>query len=236
MPIHTAVQGDTIAKLAKLKDVPSKVIWDDAKNKSDLRGGELKRTDPNLLLPGDPVEVPDLTIKKDSGGTEKKHKFKLADELCVLKIKLLDGNHKAHANMKFEILIDGVKVPTSGGPTETVTTATTNGSGEIEVKNLRPESGVATLMYEGRTVELNIGWLDPIETSSGVLGRLQNLGYYRIEMTDPLPVVPEADPELVAAVKAFQTQYVYTTESDRDKITGTVDEKTRTKLKEIHGS
>jgi hypothetical protein len=236
MPIHIAVQGDTIAKLAKVKDVPSKVIWDDPKNKSDLQGGTLKRTDPNLLLPGDPVEVPDLETKKDSGGTEQVHKFKLADELCVLKLKLLDGNHKPHKSMKFDIFIDGVKVPTSGGPTDTTTTATTNGDGEIEVKNLRPEAARATLSYEGRTVELDIGWLDPIETPSGVLGRLQNLGYYRVEMTDPVPVVPETDPELVGAVKAFQSQYVYNPETEADKITGTVDEKTRTTLKEKHGS
>jgi hypothetical protein len=55
-------------------------------------------------------------------------------------------------------------------------------------------------------------------------------------MTEAVPVVADTDPELVGAVKAFQSQYVYNPETEADKITGTVDEKTRTTLKEKHGS
>ena len=72
-------------------------------------------------------------------------------------------------------------------------------------------------------VPLKIGHLDPVEHSSGQVGRLANLAYYR------LPVEPVDKAEFLSAVEEFQCEQGLTV----DGICGSA---TQAKLKQVHGS
>lgn len=237
MPEYVVQQGDTVASVALSVGIPSAVIWDDPKNKTNLRENSTeakKRPDPNLLHPLDKLEIPDNTQKTDSGAaTSKKHVYDLGSETIKLEVRLLDGNHKPHANKKVEVKIDGTATTTAGPANKC--SGTTDGDGVVKVEKVAPDAKIATFSYTGRTVELKIGWLDPIETKSGVIGRLQNLGYLREELTADVLSFEDTDEKYKAAVRGFQSQYVYTSKADEDKVTGVVDSATRSKLKEVHG-
>lgn len=234
MPEHTVQQGDTIASLSQKYDVPSKLIWDDGGNKSGVRSGENGRKDPNLLYPGDKVVIPDLKEKKDQGAnTAKKHVYEIKNEYITIELRLLDGNHKPHKDMKVEVLVDGVPA-TTGGPQNKCSGKTT-GDGVVKIEKVLPGTRTVTITYQGRSTELQVGGLDPIETKSGVIGRLKNLGFLRTDLTGDVYDVPDDDADFVTAVRGFQRQYVYTSESEAAKANGVLDDKTCKKLKDIHG-
>lgn len=231
MPDYIVKQGDTIPSLAKAKDIPSAELWKDGANVTKAATTP-DRTDPNVLYPGDKVKLPEEAKKTDTGAaTEKKHIYEIGTEYMTLEVRLLDGDHKPHKSKKVEVKIDGTAT-TPAGPLNKCS-GTTDGDGLVKVEKVDPGAKVAEFSYTGRTVELQIGWLDPFDTVSGAIGRLQNLGYLKKELTEDILTLPEDDPDLVAAVKSFQAQYVFP--SDKPKVDGKFAKATWDKLKEIHG-
>ncbi len=233
MADYEVKQGDSIASLAKAKDIPSAEVWKDGANVKALANTP-KRTDPNLLYPGDVVDVPDNTVKSDSGAaTSKKHDYQIGSEYITVEVRLLDGDHKPHKSKKVEVKIDGTAT-TTAGPTNKCS-GTTDGDGVVKIEKVMPDAKKVELSYTGRTVELQIGWLDPVDTKSGAIGRLQNLGYLKKELTAEILDIPDDDADYVAAIKSFQAQYVYTTEGDKAKIDGRLSKDVTDKLKTVHG-
>ena len=236
MPDHIVVQGDTIASLAKVKDIPSADVWEGGAKltpaPSSRLAGSTEAKNQNLLYPGDKVALPEDATKTDTGApSEKQHVYKLDEEYMTLEVRLLDGDHKPHANKKVEVKIDTIATTTAGPLNKC--TGTTDGDGVVKVEMVAPSAKVAEFSYTGRTVELKIGWLDPPDTKSGAIARLQNLGYLKKELTTDILELPDDDADYVAAIKSFQAQYVFPTE--KDKVDGVLAEKTWKKLKEIHG-
>ena len=69
---YTVRQGDHLSKIAKDNGFTDyTVIWDHPNN-SDLKK---QRQNPNILLPGDQVFIPDMEQKQESGATDKRHTF-----------------------------------------------------------------------------------------------------------------------------------------------------------------
>jgi hypothetical protein len=211
---HEVEQGEHLPKIAEMYGYHDyKVIWDHADNKKlkDLR------KNPNVLLPGDIVKIPDRKPEIVKCQTDKKYRFQLAGEVLHLRLALLDYNNEPLPDTECELRIDGNSIPLKS-----------DGDGRIEAP-ISADVKEATLVFKDpqapfeREIKIQIGALDPVEEVSGQKARLSNLGY----ITSPLD---EVDDTLFAhAVEEFQCDHGI-------KVTGECDSGTQGKLKEIHGS
>jgi len=196
-------KGDCISSIAKKNGLLWETIWNHSDN-SDLKN---LRKDPNALLPGDMVFVPEKEQKLESCATEQKHSFRALGIPAKMKIQML-ADDKPRANNRFRIYVDK-KLLCEG---------TTDGDGFIEEAIPPACKSAKVVVLDDQDNEdiyfLDFGSLDPIETEEGVKKRLFNLGY---DVED-----------LGAAVTGFQ-------QNQKLKETGTVNDETRSKLKEIFG-
>src|SRR5205823_4496192 len=164
------------------------------------------RRDPNVLLEGDVVVIPDKTPKEESCPTEQKHKFKKKGTPAKIKIRLMLDD-RPRANEPYRLAIDG-----------TWFEGNLDGDGFLE--QAIPPGAVRGVLRVGSgeridEYELALGHLDPIDTDGGVSGRLRGLGYHHED--DPTP-----------AISAFQKK-------EGLEVSGEVDDQTRQKLKERFG-
>jgi len=83
---------------------------------------------------------------------------------------------------------------------------------------------IVTFLQTAEKFVFNLGHIDPITEISGVQGRLANLGMYSG------PIDGESSQELTEAIRAFQRKNLSESEA-----TGLMDDKTRDKLKQLHG-
>lgn len=211
---HTVQQGEHLSAIAAQYGFGDyAVVWNHPDNASlkDVRG------DPNVLLPGDTVAIPDKNTKQETGATAQRHRFTLAQ--TPLKLRLL--LEEAYSNP-----VTGASCILTANGTKTDTT--TNDEGKVEQ---RISSGLteATLtvdvdgsLYADTALMMSVGALDPVDVLSGQAGRLTNLGY--------LPGTPEAadDPAFQSALQEFQCDY-------RLLVDGDPGPKTQAKLREVHG-
>jgi len=211
---HVIQQGEHLSQIAAqygFRDYNT--IWNHPDN------AELKkqRQNPNVLLPGDTVHIPDKVRKEASCSTTQTHRFKLGGGRLVLRLALRDFDNKPLANTSCELQVDGVSTP-----------LTTDANGRIEVP-ISAAAKEATLVFKDPlvpfdlSVPIKIGHLDPVAEVSGQKARLSNLGY----ITRPLE---DIDDTLFAhAVQEFQCDLGL-------KVSGVCDAATQAKLKELHGS
>jgi hypothetical protein len=203
MPTQYAVQqGDCFSNIAEQCGIPWKTLW----NHPDNAELKQKRKDPNVLYPGDVVSIPDKEPKEESRGADARHKFKKKGEPTHIKIRLLLDD-EPRAGISYGLQVDGATIKGS-----------TDSGGYLQaVVPPGAQKGVLTV-GEGTArdvFQLGFGTLDPIETDSGVRGRLDSLGY-------------RVDGDLAAAVRAFQSK-------EKLDVTGAVDDSLRAKLKEKFG-
>jgi hypothetical protein len=204
MPIRKTVDaGECISSISDEHGFFWSTIWNHADN------AELKelRIDPNALLEGDVVVIPDKTLKTESCATEQKHKFKKKGTPAKIKIRLMLDD-EPRANEPYRLQIDG-----------TWFEGTLDGDGFLE--QVIPPGSIRGVLRVGSgeridEYELALGTLDPIDTDTGVAGRLRGLGFH-FEGDDATP-----------AVRAFQKK-------EQLEETGEVDDQTRQKLKEKFG-
>src|SRR5215208_137973 len=203
MPIsRTIEQGECISSLCAEYGFFWSTIWNHADN-ADLK--ELRK-DPNALLEGDVVVIPDKTKKEESCATEQKHKFKKKGTPAKIKIRLMLDD-EPRANEPYRLAIDG-----------TWYEGTLDGDGFLE--QVIPPGAVQGILRVGSgeridEYELALGTLDPIDTESGVSGRLRGLGYHHEDDATP-------------AISAFQKK-------EGLEESGELDDETRQKLKERFG-
>lgn len=207
MPTHIVTQGECLASIAAMYGFDVDTIWDFAGN-STLRQD---RESPNLLLPGDEVQLPEKQLKEESGATEKHHRFRVKGVPATLRIRVQrNGQPISNAAWKAQL----------GGKWQE---GKTDGEGMLKLR-LSPLCDAGLLrMEDGTEFRLLLRELDPLETISGVQGRLNNLGYAAG------PITGVVDPITEDAVKAFQT------DNPPLEANGVIDSKTRDKLKEIYG-
>lgn len=207
MPEETYIvsQGDSIPSIAKRKGFFWKTLWNHGNN-AGLKG---KRKNPNVLAPGDEVYIPALQTKAEAKGTDARHKFKRKGEPVKIAIKLFKTDGTPRANEPYVLEIEKKEFKGS-----------TDGDGQI--KQAIPNdarSGVITLTKTKETIPISIGGLDPVDETSGVQQRLNNLGF-------DCPDSGQLDDATARALENFQAQ-------NSLDVTGKIDDATKNKLLEF---
>jgi len=179
-------------------------LWNLAENK------ELKdiRKDANALLPDDLVEVPEIEPGEDTRSTEKRHRFRRKGVPSLIKLQVLKLGEPV-ADKPFKLDVDGHLIQ-----------GDTDSEGRIE-EVIPPDAKHAKLVIDsdGEDIcyDLELGGMDPIDTTTGVKARLKNLGF------DPGRIDMEDRPEYRAALSAFQERFelektVEPDQATRDKL------------------
>jgi hypothetical protein len=230
---HEVKAGEHMVRIcAENKQRDYRPIWDHADNKSLTQ----ERKNPNLLLPGDIVTLPDAKAKTVTVKTEKRHKFEVSGKLELdFRIVIIDENDKPIADKNVDFLKKDNIV-------------TSDGDGKVEQIDLPFAFELGSMSFKYRTIDLStrgtqppdlwqgeevveprfvvaIGHLDPLETVSGVQARLNNLGYYAGE-------IGYADEDAIAvkcAVEEFEVEHGLKPKGDPE------DDGMRSKLKEVYG-
>lgn len=202
MAEHVVEQGECFASIAFAAGFSPQALW----NHPDNAGLKGKRKDPGVLLPGDTVVIPELTVTPTSGATGARHKFKRKGVPIQFKVQLLK-QAKPRANLPWNMTVDGVH-----------TTGATDGDGFVTAKIPPNASQVTIRLHDGKQTcvyEFALGSLDPLDADSGLKQRLASLGF-------------TSKDDIAGAISAFQA-------SQNISVTGQLDDATRAKLKERYG-
>jgi hypothetical protein len=199
--------GDCMESIAVGTGYFWKTLWNLPEN-SDLK----EKRDPNLLLPGDRVTIPPIRTADLPRPVEARHKFKKLGVPSHFQIRFLDDKQKPRADLKYILTIDGVS--TKGA-------LDANGSLKVPIPPNASQGNIQLQTDPDPEIhQLNFGHLDPIDSPTGVRGRLINLGY---------PCAPDGDwdPDLAAALRDFQTA------QDLDP-SGNFDDQTKQALEKVY--
>jgi N-acetylmuramoyl-L-alanine amidase len=203
---HRVQQGDCLSSIAHEYGFNPDTLWYHGAN-SELRA---RRRDCNVLLPGDLVAIPDQQVEAVSCATDQRHRFRRRGVPAFLRLRLLVED-EPRAGESYVLEVDGVEIASG----------VTNSDGLLE-ERIPPNAVSAALRFaDGSVVALDLGELDPIDTISGVQGRLLNLGY---DCGDIDGALSEQTHE---ALRAFQTKHGLA-------VTGEPDEATKSKLADLH--
>jgi hypothetical protein len=212
---HRVEQGEHLSSIAsKWGFIDFRTIWDHPEN-ATLKS---KRQNPNVLLPGDQLFIPDKQEKEIQAGTEKRHSFTVDTQKLELRLVLEELYLGPIANTKCELNVENNTIQ-----------LTSDDQGRIE-QEIPSTAANAFLIVKDRNsplndivVDIKIGHLDPVDSLSGQKARLNNLGYFAGDMA----VNDEA--MFKSAVEEFQCDHPPL------KVDGLCGPKTQAKLKEVHG-
>lgn len=211
MPIeHVVKAGECLSSIAYQYDLFPETIWNDPAN-ADLKS---KRKNPNILLVGDTVIIPDKRSKTVDRRSEARHQFRRKGVPETLYLRLVDEFDEPKATVTYYLFIDGESRQ-----------GTTNTDGELK-EMIAPDAKKAMLVIqdgeEKSEVVLELGHLDPITEISGIQARLANLEYYHG------PIDGIFEPQTRAAIRRFQCYYNL-------EATGEADQVTLRKLEKVYG-
>lgn len=208
MATHTVTQGDCLSSIAERYGFFWETLWNAPENSEIVR----VRKDPNTLMPGDVVFIPEKRMKSFMRSTGAKHTWKMKGVPAKFRIRLEWGD-EPRANEPYVLTVDG-----------DVHEGRTDGDGKIEVV-IRPDAQHATLIVgEGDTqteYSFMLGAMPPPDEPSGALERLRSLGFYSGDGANTL------DDEARAALRAFQTHRGLAA-------SGELDDATRDTLRQLH--
>lgn len=207
---HLVKAGDHVDRLAFKNGLLPDVIWDHPDN-SELKERRVKG---EILEPGDRIAIPEIRPKEESGATDACHRFRRKGVPARLELRLtVEG--EPWADTAYDLDIDG---NSESGETD--------GDGKIS-HAIPPDARQGRLIIgegDDRCVyALSLGHLDPISGVKGVQHRLNNLGY---RVGEPDGVLSD---KTRAAVARFQCAVGL-------EETGEIDDTTRARLEETHGS
>jgi N-acetylmuramoyl-L-alanine amidase len=196
---HVVALGDSIESIAYSHGFFWKTLWDAPENAA-LR--EQRANDPNALLPGDVVHVPDLRGKSVARAAGAHHVFRRKGVPSVLKVRLLE-DARPRANIAYTVEAAGRNV-----------TGTTDADGWVECY-LMPdvEEGILRLDATDEELAFTIGTKRPATTTWGIQTRLRNLGFYGG------PIDGEPSDATTAALRAFQRAALLPVTGEPDKAT-----------------
>jgi len=206
MPKITASPGDSVTSLAHENGHFLEKVWNHPEN-ATLKA---KRKNPNQLVAGDEVFIPELEIREESRGTDSRHVFKRKGVPSKLRMQLFQLG-EPRKNEEYVLELNGKLI-----------TGTLDGDGVLE-QYIPPNARCGSLKLKGgkEVIPIRLGYLDPIDELSGVKQRLNNLGF-RCGAEDNV-----MNGHTAAALRSFQA---------RQKLpeTGEVDGATKAKLQELH--
>lgn len=211
---HTVAQGECLSSLAKRHKLQSwRRIYDHPENASFRQA----HPNPNVIYPGDVVYIPDVEVRNEDRPTDQKHRFVVGPDKTMLRIVVADEDGDPYKQHEYRLTIG-----------DEVHEGKTSSRGMVE-HAIDPEahSGELIVWWRGsprrRCIwKLNIGHLDPVERTTGIQARLNNLGFHSG------PVDGIRGPITTAAVKRFQAKHKLVV----DGIPGPI---TQGKLREMHG-
>ena len=208
MTRHRVRQGECLTTIAEHYGFSWQTIWNDSGN-ADLKA---TRGDPNVLMPEDLLVIPDKGPKRESCATEACHRFVKKGIPPSFRLILTTTDGKAIKNEKYILKIGAKTIESTtddvGGLTHSIPTDTIHC--EISVPSL------------GLILPVELGHLDPIDTTEGVQQRLSNLGFPCGQIDGRLKEQTEL------AIQAFKAEYNLSGEG--------LDSATRSKLQKVHGS
>lgn len=213
MPLlHTIQQGEHLSAIAKRYGFENfETIWNDKDNKELRR----RRENPNALLPGDEVVVPDKAERVFSRRTMRQHPFTVHTHRLKFKLRLVDLFGDPVANSECTIEVDGEQLD-----------RTTDGDGRLEVPARRSTTSVkVTAVDHALCYDLAVGHLDPVAEPPGVRKRLSNLGYHVGPGDQPQAM---QDVWMAHAIEFFQDDEDLTVDRERS-------EELVAQLRERHG-
>jgi N-acetylmuramoyl-L-alanine amidase len=212
MPDYIVKQGDCINSIAYEFGFFPKTIWDHPNN-SFLK--ELRK-DPGILLDGDKVFVPENGQKSISVKSDMKASFKLKGVPARLHIKFYDFKGEALANSHYKLDVDGKIIEDK-----------LNNEGLLDI-SISPNAKKATIIIGNELsaikYEINLGYLNPLDTTSGVKARLNNLGYNCGEENEEFDMLTQM------AILSFQKKY------ELMPLDGKIGSQFIRKLKEVFGT
>lgn len=192
MPSHDVKQGDTLIGLAAKNGFPdADTLLNDPQN-ATLKEN---RKDPGVLLPGDKVFIPSRELRQEPAATDARHTFKVTRPKAWIRLAVKDADGVALANKKYQLTVEGK-----------ITSGTVPEGGIIEQQvPVDARSGQLTVYLSDtpndvEIWELQLGYMDPLDSITGVQARLNNLGF---DCGDPTGVVDEPT---TRAIKAFQAR------------------------------
>jgi hypothetical protein len=205
---HVVKQGEHLSRIAEQCGfVDYATIWNYPAN-SELKQ---KRKTPHVLHPGDTLVIPDSEQKKEPCATGQVHVFCVNRNKLALHLRLQDPTWTPIGSEACDLGVEAQQHR-----------LTTDGDGLIRLGIAR-SAEQAHLHFGDFEAPVLIGHLDPIDTVSGQVGRLNNLGY----RAGPLD---GSDAQLLrSAIEEFQCDHQLT-------VDGICGPKTQAKVKEIHGS
>lgn len=209
---HIVKDGDHLSKIAKRFGFRSfRTVWNDAGN-ALLRA---LRVNPNVLLPGDVVFIPDKQDRDEAVQTGRRHTFFTTTPSLRLRVVLKDRFDTPLGGEPCTLEIDGDARP-----------VITSNDGVIE-RSIAVNAEGGQLSIVGVAVPVGIGRLHPVDDASGWLARLNNLGYHGGD------TVNASTADLRSAVEEFQCDFglpVVGLAAD-----GALDGKTKQALLAAHG-
>lgn len=200
-------QGDCVSSIAFEKGFFVDTIWNHSDNK------ELKesRKDPNVLMPGDIVHIPDKRLRELSKPTNEVHKFRVKNTPKPLRLQLKYLETPLR-DIDYKLNIDGIEK-----------TGKTDSEGWL-MEWIFPDAKLARIVLQGGVeFDLKLGYQDPVDEISGLQKRLSALGYYTEKTSG------EFDENTRNSVRAFQF-------AQDIEVTGEADERTKQLLKKLVGN
>lgn len=199
---HTVKDNECTSSIADEHGFFWETLWDHPKNEA-LRAARL---DPNALLPGDRLFIPELTERTLNLPVERCHRFRRRGVPEKLRLRFAEADGQPRAAQPYVL---DLGYETQCGETDA--------EGTIEIW-IRPATRRATLLFLDPTTrgcvgrqELELGRMPPVDSTEGVAARLSNLGLW------------SADLEVREALSVFQEQVGL-------EATGVFDASTRAKL------
>jgi len=208
---YVVSEGECISSIAKETGHFWKTLWSEPRN-AELREA---RQDPNVLLPGDRVTIPEVRPKEEPGETEARHRFVRRGEPAGLRMRIR-GERGPRANQPFSLEVDGE--PYAEGVTDAngvVATPLPPGARRGRLTVGEPPDRIR--------MRLHFGHLSPLNAPTGVAERLRNLGFL---CGRPAEATPE---QVRAALQTFQSRHGLPP-------SGELDAATRRELRREHGN
>jgi hypothetical protein len=213
--IHLVAEGEHLSGIAAAFGFSSfRTIWHHPEN------AELKalRKNPNVLLAGDRVFIPDRELRVEDAATGQKHVFAAARTEVKLRIKVLDSLEEPRSepcrligpdfqNQMFDL---------GGGILVGLVPSTAR-----KAQLFFPNTDQADVH-----VPLSLGDLDPITEPAGQRQRLNNLGYFA-------GFDPRSAAQLKFAIEEFQCDHLKAI--GKKKEDGVFDSATQRVLEQVHG-